>query len=52
MSEKEIKYVEDGVDKWLYVIKPSSKQQSEAAIIASKTFAKLVNDKDENGNPT
>ena len=52
MSEKEVKYVEDGIDKWLYVVKPSSKQQSEASIIASKTFAKLVNDKDDEGNPT
>lgn len=52
MNEKEIKYVEDGIDKWLYVIKPASKQHSEAAIIASKTFAKLVTDKDEHGNPT
>lgn len=52
MNEKEIKYVEDGIDKWLYVVSPSSKQQSEAAIVASKTFAKLVNDKDEDGNPT
>jgi len=54
MSEKETKidYVEDGIDKWLYVVKPSSKHHSEAAIVASKTFAKLVSDKDENGNPT
>ena len=52
MNEKEIKYVEDDIDKCLYVVKPSSKQQSEAGTIASKTFARLINDKDDNGNPT
>lgn len=54
MTEKETKvdYVEDGIDKWLYVVEPSSKQQSEAAIVASKTFAQLVTNKDDNGNPT
>ena len=51
-QETKVDYVEDGIDKWLYVIKPSSQQQSEAAIIASKTFAQLVNSKDADGNPT
>ena len=52
MSEQEIKYVENDVDRFLYVVSPTSQQQSEASILASKTFARLVNDKDEDGNPT
>ncbi len=52
INETKIDYVADGVDKWLYVVKPTSKQHSEASILASKTFAKLVGSKDKDGNPT
>ncbi len=52
MDEKKIDYVEDGIDKWLYVIQPSTQHQTEASILASKTFARLINDKDKDGNPT
>lgn len=50
--KKELKYTVDGQEKVLFVVKPTSKQLSEAQLYSSRVFAKLINDKDENGKPT
>lgn len=42
----------DGNDVQVFVISPSFEDKEEAEIVERKTFAKLINERDENGNPT
>lgn len=48
---KEVKFVKDGKEEILFVVKPTAKQLVEAQKYSAKVFARMINDED-NGKPT
>lgn len=53
MSKKEINGKDvDGNEVNVFVVSPKSADKAEAEIVERKTFAKLINERDEDGNPT
>lgn len=42
----------DGNDVKVFVVSPTPEDKEQAEIVERKTFAKLINEKDEDGNPT